>query len=433
MTDQRVKVFQVITKLDVGGAQETALALCEGLDDKRFETVLVSGADVGVGGHLLDEARHRGIQVEVVASLLRQLSPRSDLLALVALYRLFRRERPDVVHTHSSKAGVLGRVAARLAGTALIVHTVHGWSFRDYQRPTLQRFYQGIERVMAKCTDRIVVVADTDRAAGLAAGIGRPEQYVLIHSGISIGQPVDGTPTMRTALIDERTPGSDPIIGTVTRFRHPKDNLGFVRMAAMVVQQCPEARFVMIGDGPDRPTIEREIDALGLTDYVRLLGVRRDVTSLLGDFDVFVLASYSEGLPRAILEAMASRTTVVATRVGGVPEVVHDDQTGVLVPPGEPSALAAAVVSLLGNPQRAERLAAEARRRLDRYDVAETVRRSERMYEVGRACGNSLSMVCAGGRRERRRAARHSLVSWRRVHGDGVDVLDGISAGNVRS
>jgi glycosyltransferase involved in cell wall biosynthesis len=380
LNDRRVKVVHVITKLDVGGAQETALALCERLDPASFDVTLLTGPEYGSGGSLLPEARRRGLGVKVIPSLRRQISPVADVRALIALTRILRRQRPSIVHTHSSKAGVLGRMAAVLARTPCVVHTVHGWSFRDYQHPAVRKLYQRLERVMSRVTNRIVVVAATDKAVGLDLGIGRPDQYVLLRSGVELNVGSMGE-EMREAVPWSDPPPGAMVIGTVTRLRHPKDNLGFVRMAAILRDRHPEFRFVMVGDGPDRVAIEREIATRHLESQFTLLGVRRDATSLMAAFDVFVLSSLSEGIPRVILEAMAVSVPVVATAVGGVSEVVVHGETGLLVAPGDPMAMADAVELVCHDEVQRDRLTSEAAHRIGEFDVDEMIRGAQSMYE----------------------------------------------------
>jgi len=299
-----------------------------------------------------------------------------------------------VVHTHSSKAGLLGRLAARLAGVPVVVHTVHGWSFNPTQPAPLRWLYVQLERLAAKTTDVLVTVSRHDLESGMELGIGRPEQYELIRSGIDAEQ-------FRAPAIDRETTrrrlGYGPehrVVGSLSCLKPQKAPLDFVRAAAEIHARDPRTRFFVAGDGELRSAVEDEVARLGLGGVVQLLGWRRDVADLLHAMDMFVLTSLYEGLPRAVLQAMAAGVPVVATEVDGTPEVIEDGRTGWLVPPGRPTAVARAVVSALQDASWRQRCAHEARRRLSReFDTREMVRRLDGLYlrqlERGDAAGVS--------------------------------------------
>ena len=372
-------VCHVITKLDVGGAQDTAVELCARLDRGRYRTVLVAGPWEGGDGPMADEARSRGVDVRIVPNLVRPLSPVRDVRAVAALVRLFRDLRPDVVHTHSSKAGIVGRLAARLAGVPVVVHTVHGWSFNDRMGRLRRWTYRALERRAARRTDALVVVCDRDRRRGLDARIGADDTYALVRSGIDVrafDRWVD--PAVARSMLD--LPLAGPVVGSVTRLTRQKDPLTFVRAAAAIRRAVPDANFVLVGDGPLRADVEKEAAELGLLDQLVVAGVRRDVAAVLPAFDVFVLSSLWEGLPRVVLEAMAAGVPVVATDVDGVGEAVVDGRTGRLVPPADPHALAAATVALLDDPGHAAQVAELARYRLAGFTVEAMVNDTDALY-----------------------------------------------------
>lgn len=344
----RIRIVHVITKLDVGGAQETVLATCRLIDPTRYEVTVVCGPEVGAGGGELRTEVERYVPVTVEPSLRRALHPLRDVVAVGRLARGWRHQRPAIVHTHSSKAGVVGRLAAALAGVPVRVHTVHGWSFREHQGRPLRMMYMALERAMARLTTVIVCVAESDRQAGLAARIGRDAQYRVIRSGVD----VEG--------LSARSPSARPVAGpilTVTRLSPPKDTATLVRALARL--QHPTTLEVA-GEGHDIAALQDLVRSLGLADRVRFLGVRRDVPELLQRAQVFVLSSRSEGFPRAVLEAMAAGVPVIASRVGGVSEVVEHERTGLLVEAGRPDLLASAIDAVLGDPLLADRLRAAA-------------------------------------------------------------------------
>jgi len=378
MTRPRYKVVHVITRLELGGAQQNTLYCAEHHDRAQFEVELIAGA----GGVLDDEARGiPDVEVRLVPWLHHAISPRQDLLAIDRLRRRFVEARVDVVHTHSSKAGLLGRIAAALAGVPVVVHTVHGWSFNTTQRAPRRLLYVGLERLAARKTHVLVAVSRRNLEDGLELGIGRPEQYELLRSGIDVE-------SFRAAGVDRDAVraglGFGPghlVVGGVACLKPQKAPLDFVRAAAEAHAREPRLRFFIAGDGELRAEVEAEIARCGLGGIVQLLGWRRDVPQLLAAMDAFLLTSLHEGLPRAVLQAMAAGVPVVATDVDGTPEVVEPGVTGWLVPPARPAAAARAVLAAVSDAALRQRVVDEARRRLTRdYDIAEMVRRLDRLY-----------------------------------------------------
>lgn len=377
----RVRVLQVITRLIVGGAQELAMFTAALLDPARYEASMLSGPQTGPEGEIISEVRARGIPLTILPDLVREVHPVKDLLALAKLTRFIRRGRYHVVHTHSSKAGVLGRLAARWAGVPVVVHTVHGWGFHDGQHPAWRAFYIALEKLADRCCDRLIVVSRLNAEKGLAAGISRPEKYVIIHASVDVDRyahPQIEPAAMRATL---GIPADAPVVGTVGRLSPQKAPLDWMQAAAVVAQEIPTARFVYVGDGPLRPQVEALVAELGLTDRVFLTGLRRDVPDLLGILDVFALSSRWEGLPLVIPQAMAAGVPVVCTRVDGTEEAIADGVTGLLVPPARPAALGEAIVSLLRDPARRQSLAAAGRRRAEDFGLQKMVADVAALYQ----------------------------------------------------
>lgn len=394
---ERRRIVHVITRLELGGAQQNTLFSVAHHDRSRFDVHLVAGA----GGILDDEARAiRDAGIHLVPWLVHPIDPPRDAIALVRLVALFRELRPDLVHTHSSKAGILGRLAAVLAGVPRIVHTVHGWSFNPTQSPASRRLYVALERAAATVTDRIVVVAASDREKGLAARVGDPRRYRLLRSGIEPEIFEAGAARREATRAALGFGPRDRVVGMVACLKPQKAPLDFVRMADAARRRDPALRFIVAGDGDLRPEVEREIDARGLDGVIRLLGWRRDVPDLLHAMDVFVLTSLFEGLPRTVLQAMAAGTPVVATAADGTSEVVADRITGRLVPPGDPAAIADAVLETLADPGEASARAARARQRLDAaFDIRGMVRALDDAYlDLLRAASPETSSNRLGSR-----------------------------------
>ena len=376
-----IRVVNVITKFALGGAQQTALRSCAALDGGRFTATLVSGPDRDDEGDLAEEARELGVPVTVVPSLHRPLRPVADARAVADLAALFRREQPDVVHTHSSKAGIVGRLAARRAGVPVVVHTVHGWSFHPGQPLATRALYRRAERTAAHWTSAFVVVGERDRAIGLAAGIGRPDDYHLVRSAVDLREWRTTPGARERARRALGAKAHDPVIGTVTRLADQKDPATFVRAVARVLQVEPAAVVAVIGDGPLRPEVEDDLRRRGIAGRVRLLGARHDVRHLVPAFDVFLFTSRWEGLPRTVVEAMAAGIPVVATDTGAVGEVVLDGDTGVLAAPGDDAALAHGVRRVLRDGALASRLTAAASQRISEFDVPAMARALTALYE----------------------------------------------------
>lgn len=347
---ERLRVAIVITRLDLGGAQEVALETAARLDGARFDVRLLAGP----GGLLDGQAASRlKANYVVVPSLVHPIRPLSDILALFWLWNYFRRERIQVVHTHSSKAGLLGRVAAWLAGVSRIVHTVHGWSFNDEQSRVLFGAYRALESFLARLTDGIAVVAQSCRDKGLLNGVGRPAQYSLLRAAVDLST-WRATKRSRTALLKAlhalpRPLASMPplIVGCIANCKVQKNPLDFVRVAARVLKRVPQTAFVYVGDGPLRPAAEALAKELGIASRVRFLGWQRDPHLLAAGFDVFLLTSLYEGLPCVFPQVLVQGTPVVASAVDGAAEIVREGVNGFLCQPRDVEAMAERVTALL--------------------------------------------------------------------------------------
>jgi glycosyltransferase involved in cell wall biosynthesis len=369
------RIAHVITRLELGGAQQNTLYCVRHHDRSRFEVFLYAGP----GGILDQEALQiDDAEVQLLPVLKHPVRPLHDLRALLQLAHHFRRQQIDLVHTHSSKAGIIGRLAARLAGVGAVVHTVHGWSFNPTQPPWLRRLYIMLERIAAARTDRLVTVAGADVDKGLSLGIGHRDQYRVIRSGIDVGEYATRPPQ---PLLPHR---SDELrVGTVSCLKPQKDPLTLVRAAARVLDQVPRARFYIAGDGDLRSQVEALAGELGISDRLVMLGWIDDVPAFLHDLDIFVLTSRFEGLPRALLQAAAARVPIVATAVDGTPEVISDGDTGLLVAPGNSDQVAAAIIRLARSEELRQRLSGAAYRRVTSgsFEIAQMLAELEEVYQ----------------------------------------------------
>jgi glycosyltransferase involved in cell wall biosynthesis len=346
----------LITLAEIGGAQSYVAALLPALTRDFDVTVAAHGA-----GPLRGAAAANGVRFLPLANVRRPISPLRDLAGLVELVRLLRRERPDVLHANSSKAGILGRLAATLTGVPIRIFTVHGWAFSAHPG-VASRLYLWADRLMRPLTTVTICVSEYSRASGLKARTCTTERTAVIPNAVEIPP---------ASARSDRDP---PVLVAVGRLKPPKDSLTLVRALALL--RPGAGRALIVGDGPDRAELEAEIRRLEIGDRVQLLGERRDVLELLADADVFVLSSVSEGLPVSVLEAMAAGLPVVGSRVGGVPELVVEGETGLLVEPGDPDKLAAAIDRLLADPELRRRLGHAGRARAQGRFALESFRRA---------------------------------------------------------
>ncbi|HZE88238.1 MAG TPA: glycosyltransferase family 4 protein [Verrucomicrobiae bacterium] len=368
MTPSVVRVFHVITQLELGGAQANTLYTVTHLDRARFEPVLVAG----VGGILAEEARDSGVPCRFLPELVRPISPARDVRAYLALKRLFARERPAIVHTHSSKAGILGRLAAAGAAVPIRIHSIHGWGFHPEQPAPLRALLVAAERLAARRTTAFISVSEANVKQGESLGILDRRRARVVHSGIRLGEF-----SPRPA----GTGSGDVVIGMVACFKPQKAPIDFVEVAARVLAAEPGARFVLAGDGELREAIESRIREKGIGGRVTLLGWRRDVPALMRTFDILLHTSRWEGLPRVFAEAMATAIPVVATRVDGAPEAIEEGVNGRLFEPGDVAGMARAVLDLVRDAPLRRRMGRAGLERAGGWDIDEMVREQERIYD----------------------------------------------------
>ncbi len=380
---RRIRVAQVVTRF-IAGAGGVALRGALALDQDRY-AVTILAAD---GGPLFAEAERAGLDVVRLRHLRPELNPRADAHALRELTAALRGGQYDLVHTHSSKAGALGRLAAHRGQVQAIVHTYHGFPFHDFQSPPRRAIYIAIERYLGRITDQFLAVGGAVAAQAVRLKIAPPERIRVIACAIDSGIP---PVTESTRLEARRRLGIPPgvvVIGSVGRLDYQKAPQDLV--AAVAGLRRPDTWGVWIGDGPKRAELGRLLARHGMADRFLLLGERRDVPLLLPGFDIFAMASRYEGIPCALVEAMICGVPVVATAVNSVPEVVISGKTGLLVAPAEPGSLSRALAYLLDHPAEAARMAAAARAHLgDRFSAQALGRDLMDTYEaaLGQALG----------------------------------------------
>ena len=382
---ERTKILRVIARLNMGGPALHVAYLTAGLRERGYDTTLVAGSLARGEDSMAFVADARDVQIVRIDELGREISPLRDLVATVRLARLIRRERPDILHTHTAKAGTVGRVAALLAGRRrprIVVHTFHGHVLRGYFGPVRSWFFLLLERWLASRTTALIAVSPQVRDDLVALGVAPPERFVVIRLGIELGERV--APEQNGRAESRRYLGIEPDrfavgwIGRMTAVKRTDDVLvAFKRLR----DEGVDAVLCMVGDGPDRQDLERRAHELGIVRDTLFLGYQEDVAPFYAAFDALVLPSSNEGTPVSAIEALAAGRPVVATRVGGVPDVVQEGDDGFLVEPGATDDLADRLAQLARDPELRERMGRAGRERvLPRYAVERLVDDVDRLY-----------------------------------------------------
>jgi glycosyltransferase involved in cell wall biosynthesis len=354
---QKSNLLYVITKLELGGAQKQLLSLIERIDKKEYNIFLITA----YRGLLIEDALSiEGLQLKRSIFLERSINPLKDLLALIEIYRFIKKNKIDIIHTHSSKAGILGRWAAKLAKVPAIIHTIHGWPFHRWQNSLIRQFYILLERLTATIAHVLIAVSEHDVEKGIKFKIGRREKYILIRYGINKEEFLDYN--SRRNKREELAIGSaQAVVGMVACLKPQKSPQDYIKVASLVTKVFPQTKFLLVGDGVLRHKIEKLIKKFNLNEHVTLTGWRKDIPQILSAIDIFVLTSFWEGLSIAALEALASAKPVVATDTGGIQEIVKDNRNGFLVPPKNTKMLSDRLITLLRDRQLMYRMAEEAK------------------------------------------------------------------------
>jgi glycosyltransferase involved in cell wall biosynthesis len=373
-----IRILRIIARLNVGGPAIHVTLLTEKLTAPEFESYLVSGTIDPGEGDMAYFAEAHGVKPIFIPELGRGLHPVRDVLTLWKVYKLIRELKPDVVHTHTSKAGFIGRVAAWLARTPVIVHTFHGHVFHGYFSPLKTRLFLVLERLTASMSDTIITLTEgLRRELAEVFHITRKGRIMVLPLGLDLevfARTPRKTGSFRAAWDIH---AGVPLIGIVGRLAPVKNHILFLEAAARVKQQLPAARFAIIGDGETRVEVEAKVDALGLRESVIFTGWERDLAPIYSDLDVLVISSTSEGTPVSVIEALAAGCPVVSTAVGGVPDLLDQGNLGKLVPSGDAEALANAVTdTLLTPPDMSE----PQRFMLDRYGIDRLVSDLSSLY-----------------------------------------------------
>lgn len=376
-----IRVLRIISRLNIGGPARHVVILSSHLGAGAFETVLASGTVKEYEGDMSYLAREYGVAVRVIPSLGREISLLDDVRSFFALLRIMHSFRPDIVHTHASKAGALGRAAAIAAGVPIIVHTFHGHVFRGYFNKRKTSLVMAVERFLARFTNAVVVLSDSQEKDITKRYRVAPRSKVhIIPLGLdlaSYAQTERCSGTLRKSLGFEK---DVPIVATAGRLVAVKDLGTFLEAAAKVLETRPEVRFVIVGDGEMKPELQNLAAELGISHAVHFTGWMKDMRTVYPDVDILVQSSVNEGTPVSVIEAMASGCCVVATRAGGTVDVVLEGENGLLVQVGDAEALARGILRVVGNPALRQQLGERARNSAGRYDSARLAADIEKLY-----------------------------------------------------
>jgi len=375
---KKIKLLHVITHLPIGGAQDNTLYTVELLNKKKYDISLCCNLD----GELVERAKKvEDIKLFDIPFLCREVSLYNDVKAFFSIYKLLKNGNFDIIHTHSSKAGFIARLAAKLNKIPVIIHTVHGFAFNDFMNVYKKNFFIYVEKILARWTDVLITVSNLNKNKIVDLNIAKEENIKNIYSGIDLSLFTD---QRNSDFRKELNLGDDKIlIGSVGRLSNQKDPITMINAFEIVSKKFPEAYLVLVGDGPLKVKIIDRIKKLKLKNRVHLTGNKSNPWDVYHSIDLFIMSSIYEGLGRSITEALSCGVPVVCTAVEGVPEIIKDSITGTLVPPREPIELADGIIRSLQNMKVAKRKAAEGRKFVqDNFDVNKMVEDIDVLYQT---------------------------------------------------
>jgi len=372
----------------MGGSAQNTLLSCKDLCGK-YEIILVHGLSLESGMTDLekkivedgiDKAKAQGVKVILLPSLVRCIRPVKDFKALVSLIWLIFKERPDIVHTHSSKAGILGRLAAKIAFVRQIIHTPHGHIFYGHFGAFASKIFLWVEKLFSKFTDRMVALTDGEMDDYIKLSVCPPEKLLKIHSGVDISQYMNSNGNMvekrRSLGLDQ----NDMVIGFVGWLLPIKGPGYLIKAMEYVWPEYPETSLLFVGKGDLDVNLRAQALEFGANGRVKFLGWRDDINEIMQVFDMLVLPSLNEGMGRVLVEAMAAGKPVVATNVGGIPDLVRDGETGYLVPPADEKALAEGIKMLLNDPGTAWEMGQQGKERCQQFSLEAMIAKLDDLY-----------------------------------------------------
>jgi glycosyltransferase involved in cell wall biosynthesis len=377
---RKIRVAQVITRMDWGGSPDVLRILCQKLDPGLYDLRIFIGRTQHPTAKtkLFFEAFQD--QITFIPELKRDINLWHDWLAFWKLYRSFKSEKFDLVHTHTAKAGALGRIAARLARVPVIIHTPHGHNFYGYFNWFISRLIIGIERLLAGFTDKIIALTNLEKWDYLKFKVAGQEKTVLVYMGLELDKFSKQDPQKITSRLDINP--QDKVVGYVGRLDAVKGAQFFVQACRLCLEQNPALSFILVGEGSLRAQLQNKVCSWGLKDKITFLGWQDNVAELMSIMDILVLPSLNEAVGIVLIEAQSLGIPVVASNVGGIPEIIKDQETGLLVKPGDPQDIASAVLSLLNDPARAKEMSIAAKNWIgERFKAEKMVEANSLLYQ----------------------------------------------------
>ena len=384
------KILRIIARLNIGGPALHCIILNSELDPRRYVSLLVTGIESPYEGNMYELAQYKKVEPIVIYALGREIFFKEDFRALIRLIRLINRERPDIVHTHTAKAGTLGRIAAKLTGVPIVIHTFHGHVFHSYFGFFRTKFFLWLERLLAKFTDVIITVSEQQREEIIKYKIAEPEKIIAIPLGLDLKPFINSDTDPNEVRREFSVPEETKLVGIVARLVPIKNHVCFLEAARLVLARYDNIRFMIVGDGELRSTLEHKARDLGIEDRVIFMGFQNNLQKIYAGLDIIALSSYNEGLPVALIEAMAAGKPVISTDVGGVVDLILDGDNGLLVPSNDPKSLAEATLYLLEHPERRKMMGVAGRKKVyPHFDKKRLVRDIDNLYENLLAGGSS--------------------------------------------
>jgi glycosyltransferase involved in cell wall biosynthesis len=376
--ENRLKVLHIITRLTLGGAQETVLYYYDKIDRKKFDVFFMSGIETEFGQKDIIHKLSQDSKFAFAKYLSNNINPINDIKAIWEIFCFIKKNKIQIVHTHSAKAGFVGRTAAFIAGVPVILHTVHGWSFNPLMKPLIKSIYIFLEKIMARISKKLITVTSTDIDKGVGAGIGNFDKYIVIRSGIDFSK-FDNT---QINLIEDcrRDFFNRKIIGAVGRISPPKNYKDFVRIAKELCRRRDDLYFVIVGEGELRAELEEFIKEQEMTDKILLMGLRLDVNVLLRVFDVLLLTSLWEGLPRVLPEAMYCGVPIVSNAIDGVKEIISDEINGILIKPLDINGACDSIEKLLKDEDLRNRIIENGKESSLEYSAQKMLHETQNLY-----------------------------------------------------
>jgi len=377
----------------MGGSAQNTLLTALNHDRQRYSVCLIKGSthesamteeEIQLVNNQLAAAEKQGIEVVDLPALVRRISPFNDIKALISIFRFLRRSKPDIVHTHTSKAGILGRLAAWMARVPIIIHTPHGHVFYGHFGRSLSRIFLQIEKLLGRITHHQIGLTPEEGNDYLRLSVSKPSNTTVIHSGVDVQRFIEGAKQRPRKRKELGIPADSLVIGYVGWLIPIKGVTYLVSAMARILEQHPKSLLVLVGKGDDKGNeeinLKEQVERAGLADKVRFLGWRSDVDEIMGCFDIFVLPSLNEGMGRVLVEAMAAGLPIVASRVGGINDLVKDGHNGLLVPPADTPALENAISALLEDKKKRKRMGKAGKKMCRPYSAEAMVEQIDDLY-----------------------------------------------------